>query len=97
VCTLERYLADVCPYVSVAIDPRLRVPNGTPLLIPEISDMAGRPVHFRIVDTGSKKRFKGTGHIDVATDSNQYSGFGRMISGKHFTLILPEGLRPSEL
>ena len=97
VCTLERYLADVCPYVSVAIDPRLNVPNGTPLLIPEISSMAGKTVHFRIVDTGSKKRFKGTGHIDVATDSSQNEGFGRQISGHRFTLVLPEGLRPAEL
>jgi hypothetical protein len=97
VCTLERYLAGSCPYVSVAIDPRLGVPNGTPLLIPEISNLAGRPVHFRIVDTGSKKRFKGTGHVDVATDSNQHEGFGRLISGGRFTLVLPEGLHPSEL
>jgi hypothetical protein len=97
VCTLERYLAETCPYVSVAIDPRLDVPNGTPLLIPEISDLVGRPVRFRIVDTGSRKRFKGTGHIDIATDSNQHNGYGRLISGRDFTLVLPEGLHPTEL
>ena len=97
VCTLERYLADACPYVSVAIDPRLNVPNGTPLLIPEISELAGRTIHFRIVDIGSKKRFKGTGHIDVATDSSQNTGFGQLISGGRFTLVLPEGLHPAEL
>lgn len=97
VCTLERYLEGACPYVSVAVDPRLKVPNGTPLLIPEISRMAGRTVHFRIVDTGSKKRFKGTGHVDVATDSNQYAGYGRRISGQRLTLVLPEGLHPAEL
>jgi len=95
VCTLERYLAGTCPYVSVAVDPRLNVPNGTPLLIPEISRLAGRTVHFRIVDTGSKKRFKGMSHVDVATDSNQHSGYGQLISGRRFTLILPEGLRPA--
>lgn len=96
VCTLERYVAGVCPYVSVAIDPRLKVPNGTPLLIPEISALAGREVQFRIVDTGSKKMFTGTSHIDVATDSNQYSGFGRRISGGRFTLVLPQGLHPAD-
>lgn len=92
ICTMERYLAGSCPYVSVAIDPRLKVPNGTPLLIPEISAMVGRTVPFRIVDTGSTKRFKGTGHVDIATDSGDTAGLGSLISGGHFTLVLPRGL-----
>jgi hypothetical protein len=94
ICTLERYLHGVCPYVSVAIDSRLKVPNGTPLLIPEISALVGATVPFRIVDTGSKKLFKGTRHIDIATDSDQYEGLGRMISDRRYTLILPRGLHP---
>lgn len=97
VCTLERYLDGACPYVSVAIDQRLKVPNGTPLLIPEISALLGRKVPFRIVDTGSKKFFRGPRHIDIATDSDQYSGLGRMISAAgRFTLVLPRGLRPAD-
>ncbi|MDE2492227.1 MAG: peptidoglycan-binding protein, partial [Elusimicrobia bacterium] len=95
ICTLERYLTDRCPYVSVAIDRRLGVPYGTPLLIPEISRLVGRTVRFRIVDTGSTRYFTGAHHVDVATDSDQTFGLGAMISSARFTLILPHGLRPS--
>jgi peptidoglycan hydrolase-like protein with peptidoglycan-binding domain len=94
ICTLERHLAGSCPYVSVAIDRRLNVPNGTPLLIPEISDLVGRPVDFRIVDTGSPKHFRGAKHVDIATDSGDDAGLGSLISGLRFTLVLPQGLRP---
>jgi hypothetical protein len=97
VCTLERYVDGACPYVSVAIDSRLKVPNGTPLLIPEISALVGREIPFRIVDTGSLKRFKGTGHIDIATDSDQRTGIGRLISRGRITLVLPRGLHPTDL
>ncbi len=94
ICTLERFLAGRCPYVSVAIDRSLDVPDGTPLLIPGIDRIAGRRVLFRIVDTGAVRLFHGTSHIDVATDSNEYGGLGSRITGREFTLILPEGLRP---
>lgn len=94
ICTLERFLADRCPYVSVAIDRSLDVPDGTPLLIPGIDRIAGRHILFRIVDTGAVRLFHGTGHIDVATDSNEYGGLGSRITGREFTLILPEGLHP---
>ncbi|NNN06979.1 MAG: hypothetical protein HKL90_13870 [Elusimicrobia bacterium] len=94
ICTLERFLAGRCPYVSVAIDRSLDVPDGTPLLIPGIDDIAGRHILFRIVDTGAVRLFHGTGHIDVATDSNEYGGLGSRITGREFTLILPEGLHP---
>jgi peptidoglycan hydrolase-like protein with peptidoglycan-binding domain len=97
VCTVERFVAGSCPYVSVAIDSRLKVPNGTPLLIPGIDAIAGMTVRFRITDTGSKRYFKGTGHIDIATDSSERSGFGSQISGRKFTLVLPQGLHPTQL
>jgi peptidoglycan hydrolase-like protein with peptidoglycan-binding domain len=95
ICTLEKFLDGACPYVSVAIDPRLRVPDGTPVRIPEIDAAAGRPVLLRIVDTGSPRYFKGTGHVDVATDSDESAGLGRELSGRRCTLLLPQGLRPS--
>jgi peptidoglycan hydrolase-like protein with peptidoglycan-binding domain len=95
ICTLEKYLGGSCPYVSVAIDRRLKVPDGTPLLIPQISDLVGRTVEFRIVDTGALWAFHGTKHVDIATDSGDAAGLGSLISGLRLTLILPQGLRPS--
>ncbi len=94
VCTLERFLAGRCPYVSVAIDRNLDIPDGTPLLIPGIDRIAGRRVLFRVVDTGARRYFHGSGHIDVATDSDEYSGLGSLITGREFELIFPRGLRP---
>jgi peptidoglycan hydrolase-like protein with peptidoglycan-binding domain len=96
ICTLERYVAGRCPYVSVAIDMRLKVPDGTPLLIPEIDRIVGRTVQFRIVDTGSRRLFRGTGHVDIATDSTERFGYGSQISGRRMTLVLPQGLHPAQ-
>jgi hypothetical protein len=109
ICTLEKFLDGRCPYVSVAIDRELRVPNGTPLLIPEIDTLLRTryvklrsealprmPIKFRIVDTGSRRffNFKKERHIDIATDSDGCSEPGSLLSEQWLDLILPKGLRP---
>jgi peptidoglycan hydrolase-like protein with peptidoglycan-binding domain len=70
--TLQDFLAGRAPYVSVAMDPKA-FPYGTKLRIPELEKKYGRPIEFRVVDTGGAFFGKGTGRIDVCTKSQRDS------------------------
>src|SRR5437879_1622764 len=74
-CSLEEFLAKEMDYVSLACDklggppgsdPRFRV-YGTKVRIPEVDALVGRPVEFRLVDTGG--HFFGKGKVIKAPDA----------------------------
>ncbi len=65
--TLQDYLAGRAPYVSVAMDKNMKIPYGTKLRIKELEQKYGRPIEFRVVDTGGAFTGRGTGRIDICT------------------------------
>jgi peptidoglycan hydrolase-like protein with peptidoglycan-binding domain len=82
--TLQDYLAGKAPYVSVAMDAKA-FPYGTRLRIPELEKKYGRPIEFRVVDTGGAFRNKGTRRIDICT-ANEKASLDPTINGK-LTLV----------
>lgn len=84
--TLQDYLAGRAPYVSVAMD-KNAFPYGTKLRIPELEAKYGRPIEFRVVDTGGAFRGKGTSRIDICTE-NRAASLDATINGP-LTLIRP--------
>jgi peptidoglycan hydrolase-like protein with peptidoglycan-binding domain len=70
--TLQDYLAGRAPYVSVAMD-RNAFPYGTKLRIPELEAKYGRPIEFRVVDTGGAFRGRGTSRIDICVENRRAS------------------------
>lgn len=102
-CTAEKYARGGCDAITVAIDQRLQVRRGTPVYSPELDQAyrkaclkiglpCDRPARFEISDTGSCSKFKGDGHIDVATESTEASGFGAALDREDVTLMFPQGL-----
>jgi hypothetical protein len=73
-CSLQRYLAGQCPYVSCAMDGRVKY--GQKLRIPELERKYGRPILFRVVDTGGAFRGRGTRRIDICVASNGHTRDG---------------------
>lgn len=65
--TLQDYLAGKAPFVSVAMDKNMKIPYGTKLRIKELEQKYGRPIEFRVVDTGGAFTGRGTGRIDICT------------------------------
>jgi peptidoglycan hydrolase-like protein with peptidoglycan-binding domain len=82
--TLQDYLSGKAPYVSVAMDSKA-FPYGTKLRIPELEQKYGRPIEFRVVDTGGAFQGRGTGRIDICT-ANRKASLDPTINGK-LTLI----------
>jgi 3D (Asp-Asp-Asp) domain-containing protein len=70
--TLQDHLAGRASYVSVAMDSSA-FPYGTKLRIPELEAKYGRPIEFRVVDTGGAFRGKGTSRIDICTENRRAS------------------------
>jgi peptidoglycan hydrolase-like protein with peptidoglycan-binding domain len=83
--TLQDYLAGRAPYVSVAMDSRA-FPYGTKLRIPELEAKYGRPIEFRVVDTGGAFRGRGTTRIDICT-ANRRASLDATINGP-LTLVV---------
>ena len=48
-------------------------PYGTRLRIPELEAKYGRPIEFRVVDTGGAFKGKGTSRIDICTANRRAS------------------------
>ena len=82
--TLQDFLAGKAPYVSVAMDSKA-FPYGTKLRIPELEKKYGRPIEFRVVDTGGAFKGKGTSRIDICT-ANRKASLDPTINGK-LTLV----------
>jgi len=70
--TLQDFLSGKAPYVSVAMDSKA-FPYGTKLRITELEQKYGRPIEFRVVDTGGAFRGQGTGRIDICTANRRAS------------------------
>lgn len=71
--TLQDFLAGKADYVSVAMDKNMKIPYGTKLRIPELEKKYGRPIEFRVVDTGGAFTGKGNSRIDICTASKKDS------------------------
>ncbi|HVE86690.1 MAG TPA: hypothetical protein VND93_27720 [Myxococcales bacterium] len=82
--TLQDFLSGKAPYVSVAMDSKA-FPYGTKLRIPELEKKYGRPIEFRVVDTGGAFKGKGTSRIDICT-ANRKASLDPTVNGK-LTLI----------
>ncbi|MBI4346250.1 MAG: hypothetical protein HY553_05305 [Elusimicrobia bacterium] len=102
-CTAEKFARGACDEITVAIDQRLHARYGTKVQSPQLEaaflshcrargfSNCRKPV-FAIRDTGACWAFKGPGHIDVATESNEGYGFGKAMNLSKVTLEFPEGL-----
>jgi|GEM_PF-3003115 len=66
--TLQQYLAGNADYVSVAMDTNAFV-YGTKLRITEFEQRYGRPIEFRVVDTGGAFRGKGRSRMDICVQN----------------------------
>jgi 3D (Asp-Asp-Asp) domain-containing protein len=82
--TLQDFLNGKAPYVSVAMDSKA-FPYGTKLRIPELEKKYGRPIEFRVVDTGGAFKGKGTSRIDICT-ANRKASLDPTVNGK-LTLV----------
>ncbi|MFN8611157.1 MAG: hypothetical protein U0931_26675 [Vulcanimicrobiota bacterium] len=71
--TLQDFLAGKADYVSVAMDKNENIPYGTKLRIPELEKKYGRPIEFRVVDTGGAFTGKGSSRIDICTANEKAS------------------------
>ncbi|MBX3166852.1 MAG: hypothetical protein KF760_05545 [Candidatus Eremiobacteraeota bacterium] len=71
--TLQDFLAGKADYVSVAMDKNENIPYGTKLRIPELEKKYGKPIEFRVVDTGGAFTGKGTSRIDICTANEKAS------------------------
>lgn len=63
--TLQEFLDGKADYVSVAMDKNLAIDYGTKLRIPELEQKYGKPIEFRVVDTGGAFKNKGYTRIDI--------------------------------
>lgn len=91
--TLEDWLAGRADYVSVAMDGRVKY--GTRVRIPELNrDLAGgREIPFRVVDTGSAFRGRGTSRIDICRGNRRLTHDGAI--NRNLTLQFLKKGRPS--
>lgn len=71
--TLQDFLAGKADYVSVAMDKNEHIPYGAKLRIPELEKKYGRPIEFRVVDTGGAFTGKGNSRIDICTANEKAS------------------------
>lgn len=68
--TLQAYLRGEAPYVSVAMDSKV-AKYGTQIRIPELEEKYGRPIDFRLVDTGGRFKGRGTQKIDICSETKR--------------------------
>jgi len=68
--TLEQYMQGKADYVSIAMD-KNAFPYGTILRISELEKVLGKSIVFKVVDTGSAFRGKGTARIDICVGDSQ--------------------------
>lgn len=66
--TLQAYLRGEAPYVAVAMDPKV-AKYGSQIRIPELEKLYGRPIDFRLVDTGGRFIGRGTAKIDICNET----------------------------
>jgi len=71
--TLQDFLAGKADYVSVAMDDKAGIPYGAKLRIPELEKKYGKPIDFRVVDTGGAFGGKGNSRIDICTANEKAS------------------------
>ncbi|KAF6208774.1 hypothetical protein GE061_014514 [Apolygus lucorum] len=73
--TLQDYLDGRAPYVTVSMDPRLKVPYGTRVIIPTLNDHFGvkNGIRFEARDAGPHMEGAGFSRLDVCVRSEQDS------------------------
>jgi 3D (Asp-Asp-Asp) domain-containing protein len=86
--TLQQFLAGQASHVSVAMDSSA-FPYGQRLRIEELEAKYGRPITFRVVDTGGAFRGKGRSRIDICT-ANRSASLDPTINGTLHIDVLAE-------
>lgn len=92
--TLQQYLAGSADYVSVAMD-STAFRYGQRLRIKELETKYGRPIVFRVVDTGGAFRGKGRSRMDICV-ANQSASVDPTINGTLHVDIIDESSGPPE-
>jgi hypothetical protein len=86
--TLQQFLAGQAPYVSVAMDANAFA-YGQRLRIKELEAKYGKPITFKVVDTGGAFRGKGRSRIDICTANRAASLDGTINGTLHIDAIAP--------
>lgn len=86
--TLQQFLAGNAEYASVAMDTNA-FKYGTRLRIKELDAKYGRPIVFRVVDTGGAFRGKGRSRIDICT-ANRSASLDPTINGTLHIEVIDE-------
>ncbi len=79
--TLQDYLDGRVNTVSVAMD-ATALPYGAKVCIPELNELYGKGIDFRVVDTGGAFRGKGVSRIDICVRSKRdalHAGLNRRL------------------
>lgn len=92
--TLQQFLAGRAEYVSVAMDTKA-FPYGQRLRIKELEAKYGRPIVFRVVDTGGAFRGKGRTRIDICV-ANRAASLDSTINGRLDIDVIDERSGPPE-
>jgi 3D (Asp-Asp-Asp) domain-containing protein len=92
--TLQQFLAGRADYVSVAMDSRAFA-YGQRLRIKELEAKYGKPIVFRVVDTGGAFRGKGKTRIDICT-ANRAASLDATINGRLNIDVIDERSGPPE-
>jgi hypothetical protein len=78
--TLQNQIVGICPFTSVAMDPKLPLPYGSILRIPELEAYFHRRLTFLLVDNGSAFEGKLFSRIDICTQ-NYASSLQPIVNG----------------
>ncbi|XP_062546824.1 uncharacterized protein LOC134212733 [Armigeres subalbatus] len=79
--TLQAYLDDRAPYVTVGMDPNLKIPYGTPVCIPELNLHFRRQIKLQVRDTDDDLIGGGYRHVDICvrTQADSFDDFVNML------------------
>lgn len=92
--TLQQFLAGNADYVSVAMDSNA-FSYGQRLRIKELEAKYGRPIVFRVVDTGGAFRGKGRSRMDICV-ANRTASVDPTINGTLHVDVIDERSGPPE-
>lgn len=76
--TLQQFLDGDADYVAVAMDTKAFA-YGTRLRIRELDEKYGRPITFRVVDTGGAFRGRGRSRMDICV-ANEAASYERTVN-----------------
>uniref|UniRef100_A0A182MR41 Uncharacterized protein n=1 Tax=Anopheles culicifacies TaxID=139723 RepID=A0A182MR41_9DIPT len=85
--TLQEYLDNRAPYVTVGMDPNLRLPYGKEACIPELNRHFRRAVRLQVRDTHEDLRDGGYRRVDICVRTQEDS-YDDIVNLLQVTLVL---------